>query len=351
MAKKCKCPEPDGGGNFLVTFADLVTLLMAFFVLLFAMSTVDEAKFIVLLKGLEESFGNSTLQSGVLSGGDSILGANLEAGSAIPVPGGSMVLVSDDAVLEEPEVDPDDPSDGSGGAGGDDAGNPSDADAFYDREELSELVERLEAVLEEQGYRDTVNFRFNERGLVISIATDDVLFASGSAELAEGGVDILRAVTPELAEIDNVVFVDGHTDDIPFPGEGYTNLDLSTDRAVEVAKVLSGELDIAPDRLVPTGYAEWRPLVPNTSDENRAANRRVELVVAAGSTGTAEADAAAAAEAGEPTTSDDGPVTGGASGVEEPAIELPVTPDASSESTDVPNGQGSASAPDAAGGG
>ena len=276
MARKKKCPEVEAD-NFMTTYADMVTLLMAFFVLLFAMSTVDEAKFIVLLKGLEENFGNATLQSGVLNGGESILGANLAAGSAIPVPGGSLFLESTDQIVE---LDPDE-IDEDGGTPDDDEDDDDQSQAvegdveseFLDREDLRELQARLESILEQEGRRDEVNFRFDERGLVISVATDDVLFESGSSELsdAEG---VLGVIAPEIASFPNAVFVDGHTDDVPFPGLEFTNRDLSAERALAVASELERNFAIAPDRLIPAGYGEWRPIADNSTPRRAPAQRR-----------------------------------------------------------------------------
>ncbi len=290
--RRQRAPEEEGGGDFMTTFADMVTLLMAFFVLLFAMSSVDQAKFIVLLKGLEENFGNSTLQEGVLNGGDSIVGANLAAGSAIPAPGGSLSLIEVEAppdptqIVAEDETRPDRPEEAAGGTDGDDDGSPT-----LTRADLEEVRRALEVVLAETGFDDDVSLRFNERGLAVAIATDDLLFDTGSAELRGEDIAILDVIAAELTGFDNEILVDGHTDDVPFGGGAYSNLDLSADRAVAVAHYLTDfrapSVDgqpgpaIAPVRLVPTGYGEWRPLGDNATAEGRGENRRVELIVAA----------------------------------------------------------------------
>ncbi|MEO1062728.1 MAG: flagellar motor protein MotB [Actinomycetota bacterium] len=296
MARKHKCPEASAD-NFMTTYADMVTLLMAFFVLLFAMSSVDEAKFIVLLKGLEENFGNATLQSGVLNGGESILGANLSSGSAIPVPGGSLFLDAQEILELDPDEDGGTDEDDDEGADEDEAAATEDdtedpppgefESDFLDREDLRRLQSRLEAILEQEGRRDDVNFRFDERGLVISVATDDVLFESGSSELSDAD-GVLDVIAPEIAGFPNAVFVDGHTDDVPFPGLEFTNRDLSAARALAVAAELERNFGIAPDRLIPAGYGEWRPIADNDTAEGRASNRRVELVIAADQTGSTE---------------------------------------------------------------
>lgn len=337
MAKKCKCPEPESGGNFLATYADLITLLMAFFVLLFAMSTLDEVKFVTLLKGLEDAFGNSSLQNGLLEGGESIIGANLADGSAIPVPGGSLIL-QDLSIMER-----DDATDGDEGTGnrgdddGDDPGGLGPADQFLDAEELEDVQQALAQALNDANLRESVNFRFNERGLVIAIATDDLLFGSASADLREEAAGVLAVVAAELTGFDNTVFVDGHTDDIPFGSEDYTNLDLSAERAIAVAKYLSAEFDIEPERLVPGAYGEWRPLVPNDSDENRATNRRVELVISAGGTFGPDVGADGPLEA-ETSPPDTGSPDADAPTAETPEIVVPEgsAPDPSSPAVEVP---------------
>ncbi len=309
MARRHRCPEPESGANFLLTYADLVTLLMAFFVLLFAMSTVDEAKFVVLLKGLEENFGNTTLQDGILDGGESIIGANLDGGSTVPVPGGSLVfedraaIVADEAEpADRPETDAGHDTDGDAGqqrgvtgSGSPPEESPADSPAadasdaaapdlsrFMTADQLDAVRQRIEAVLVAEGMQDDVRFRFDERGLVIAIATDDVLFATGSARLSTASGGVLELIAPELAGFDNAIFVDGHTDDVPFGGTEYTNRDLSADRALAIARELELAFGLAADRLIPAGYGPFRPIGDNASTAGRAENRRVELVVAAG---------------------------------------------------------------------
>jgi chemotaxis protein MotB len=148
------------------------------------------------------------------------------------------------------------------------------------------------------------------------VATDDVLFTSGSAELRD--VDgVLDIIAPEIVDIPNALFVDGHTDDIPFPSLDYTNRDLSAERALAVAAELERNYGVAPDRLIPAGYGEWRPIADNSTEEGRAANRRVELVVAAGGSGSAEEFAEDLAD-DPPVPDDDGP---------EVVIDDPAPPD------------------------
>lgn len=284
----------------MTSFADMMTLLMAFFVLLFAMSTIDEQKFVALLKGLEENFGNSTLQDGLLDGGESILGANLEAGSAIPIPGGSLSIMPTPSIEPEDEADEAQvkPEPGKDVEQDPDPGeHPEDGGGYLTRKELEEVEEAIKRALNEQGLADDVNFRFNERGLVISIATDEILFAAGKADLKQGSLEILAIISEKLLEFDNTIWVDGHTDSKPFPTpEFYDNKRLSSDRANAVVSHMTYQLGMPSARLLPVGFGPDRPLAPNDTAENRAINRRVEIVISAGNGGTADADADADAD-------------------------------------------------------
>jgi chemotaxis protein MotB len=324
MAKKHKCKEEDeeAGADFMTSFADMMTLLMAFFVLLFAMSTVDEQKFVALLKGLEANFGNSALQDGLLNGGESILGANLEAGSAIPVPGGSLSLI------EEPNAEINGSEEPDLGEGEQVELEPGEEEVvgggYLTRKDLEEVEKAVQQALEDTGFAEDVAFRFNERGLVISVATDEVLFAPSKSDLQEGSLEILDVISEQLLDFPNIIWVDGHTDAIPFPNpEHYDNKRLSSDRANAVVNYMTYKQGLPSNRLIPVGFGADRPLVDNATPENRAKNRRVEIVISAGNSGTAEADAEvdAAQDQGAETQIDDP----GDDGLPQDVVNIPVS--------------------------
>ena len=123
----------------------------------------------------------------------------------------------------------------------------------------------------------------DSRGLVVAIATDGVLFESGEFQIEEIGREIVAVIGPILAEFDNQILVEGHTDTVPLNNDGYTNWNLSSDRALAILAVLGSEYQIDPTRLSATGYGEYRPKASNESPEGRGANRRVELVIVASS--------------------------------------------------------------------
>jgi chemotaxis protein MotB len=148
-------------------------------------------------------------------------------------------------------------------------------------EQLQEVRLAVEASLAEAEFDYVATYRYNERGLVVSIAADDILFETGSTRISRLGRRIVAAVARPLQRFPNDVLVEGHTDDVPLNRGGYTNWNLSTDRAVAVVNLLAADFGIDQRRLGAVGYGEFRPLVPNDSARNRALNRRVDVLVVA----------------------------------------------------------------------
>ena len=148
-------------------------------------------------------------------------------------------------------------------------------------EELVEVQNAIESALAVAGLENAADFEIDMRGLTVAIATDDVLFASGSATFGERGRELIAAIAPILSEFSNDVLVEGHTDTVPLYSAGYDNWNLSTDRALAVLKLLVADHGIGPERLAATGYGEFRPKASNETSEGKAKNRRVELVIIA----------------------------------------------------------------------
>lgn len=258
-------PSRDGGGSdddsnrWLGTYGDAVTLLMAFFVMLYAMSEVDAVKFEAFLSGLEGPFGNTSVE--LLTGGGGIVG-----------PGGSN---PEDA--DEVRIQPTDPNVVQPVLTGP-AGNEASEAA---QDDLAEARDAVISALEQAGLADVAELRREERGLVVSIGSDDVLFATGSASISDLGDQIVAAIATVLSSLPNQVMVEGHTDDVPLVRSGYTNWNLSTDRAVAVVDALVDDHAIDPQRLGAAGFGEYRPVAPNDSPGNRARNRRVDVLIVA----------------------------------------------------------------------
>ena len=275
MARERKKPEEPNELRWLTTYADVVTLLMAFFVMLYAISQVDQTKFQLFVSGLADPFDNPAVSEGLLASGTGFVGADMGDGTSDMETFGAPALLDGlPELLEEPEqiarnenVDPDP------GAGG------TDPNAVVTDEQLLEVRDAISASLEASGLVGSVDFELTSRGLVIAIATDHVLFASGSAEFGSDGDTIVAAIAPTLATFNNDILVEGHTDTVPLDSFGYDNWNLSADRALAVLKALVKWDGVDPARLVATGYGEYSPRESNETDEGKASNRRVELVV------------------------------------------------------------------------
>jgi chemotaxis protein MotB len=284
MARERKKPEEANELRWLTTYGDVVTLLLAFFVMLYAISQVDQQKFQMFVSGLADPFDNPAVAEGLLNSGTGFVGSDLGDGSKDLDTFGSPALL--DGLPEVQQIDnaggvfednqpaePNDNIDEDPGAGG------VDPDALVTNEQLVHVRDAIGSALEAAGLDAMVDFEINSRGLVIAIATDHVLFASGSAEFGSNGEAIIAAVAPTLATFNNEILVEGHTDTVPLNRDGYDNWNLSTDRALAVLKALTDWDGIDPARLGATGYGEFRPRASNGTEEGKAANRRVELVV------------------------------------------------------------------------
>jgi chemotaxis protein MotB len=237
----------EGAPAWLLTYGDMVTLLMAFFVMLFAISSVEAHKFEIFLSGLG-AFGNPASKNIIEPIGD-------PTAPAIP----AIVPVAPPSVVPPPSVGPP-PAPDPGAA-------------------LDALGARIMAAVDAAGHPGTIEVSREPRGLAITIGTDDILFETGSAVLAQRGLTIIGAVAPELREVGNDVLVEGHADRAPLRRGDYTNWNLSTDRAVAVVNLLADHHGLVPERLSATGFGEFSPRDPGDDPFARARNRRVEIVV------------------------------------------------------------------------
>lgn len=275
-----KKPPPDNELRWLTTYGDVVTLLLAFFVMLYAISQVDQQKFQLFVTGLADPFGNPAVAEGLLSDGTGLVGAAFREAQAgddglegIAILDGLPSMQQAEDGYEDADDQPEDAVDA--------AGTEDGSGVLSTPEELVEVQNAIESALAGAGYENAADFEIDMRGLTVAIATDDVLFASGSAAFGERGRELIGAIAPILSEFSNDVLVEGHTDTVPLYSAGYDNWNLSTDRALAVLKLLVDDNGIAPERLAATGYGEFRPKASNETSEGKAKNRRVELVIIA----------------------------------------------------------------------
>ncbi len=264
--KKHKPHEEEAHENherWVLTYADMLTVLMALFIVLFAISQVDQVKFQALATGLANGQGGAV---DPLSGGLGVLekgGLNDPAmdllTSVKPVTDGTLDKALKSAAEAEQLKDK--------------------LTARKEADHLREIQKKLEKALADKNMAGAAKFRIDERGLVMTIVTDKVLFAADRAELQEGGRRVIDAVVPVLRKTPNGLLVEGHTNTAAvrpkyFPSEW----ELSSTRASSVARYLV-EDGIVAKRLTAVGYADQRPLYGKDNPRADVLNRRVELVV------------------------------------------------------------------------
>jgi chemotaxis protein MotB len=269
--------EHENHERWLVSYADMVTLLLVTFVVLYAMSQVDKEKFAQLASGLSDAFGTpvsvipaATPEGSVLDG----LPGAIDVASAIPPD----PTVSDAAVEQA----------AAQAAVEREKRITAEAEAAYD--ELAKARERIDAALRRAGFADAARYEIDERGLVVHIVADAVLFDAEKATLRPEGRRILMAVAPTLRHLPNELRVEGHANHLPVtPGGPWpSNWELSAYRATTVLRALTGA-DVPEKRISAAGYSDTRPLVPITDPAAITTNRRVDVVVL--STASAEANA------------------------------------------------------------
>ncbi|RMF06762.1 MAG: hypothetical protein D6762_08815 [Candidatus Neomarinimicrobiota bacterium] len=226
--RRKKNSKPTAPG-WMTTYGDMVTLLLTFFVLLFSFTNMDKRKFEQVAGSLRGALG--------------VLSENLPIPSSPTLPSGGV------------EYD------------------------LLRRSAIFESVENLRDALSQYTSDGSVNIEATESGILIQMG-DKILFDQGKADLKPGARKVLTIVGKQIKDQAADIQVAGHTDDVPIHTEEFpSNWELSTARALAVVKYLVDEVGVPPQILAAVGYSEYRPIVPNLTDEQRQMNRRVEFLV------------------------------------------------------------------------
>jgi chemotaxis protein MotB len=268
--------EHENHERWLVSYADMMTLLMVLFIVMFAISSVNSGKFNELKTGLRQGFGAPQT---MLAGGLDIL----DSGGAVApdAPPVNDITEGGDGGTQVWSLKPASSKELTRVAAL--AAATARAQVKEEVDSLKAAERALKAALAKAGVPRGATFRFDERGLVVTVATDKVLFESASADLLARGRVILDALAPTLAKLPNHISVDGHTNSLPIASARFpSNWELSTDRATGVLRYLARVGRIPTSRLAAAGYADTRPLLPASAPRALVVNRRVEVVVLAG---------------------------------------------------------------------
>ena len=256
MARKPKHEEHLNAEAWAIPYGDLITLLLAFFVVMYSMSSVNEGKYRILSDSLVAAFrGAPRTITPITSAKDTARGTQLAG-----------VRPTALLKLRDPRPEPSRPESRKGGA---------DAPATPP---LTRMAQQVRGAL--QGMIDgrQVEVRQTDRQLEVEIKAD-ILFASGQAALAPGALPVIDQLAAILAPFPHAIRVEGHTDDLPIRTAAYpSNWELSSARAAHVVRQLMDQ-GVAPDRLQVAGYGAQRPVGDNRAVAGRNANRRVVVVV------------------------------------------------------------------------
>ncbi|WP_315436296.1 flagellar motor protein MotB [uncultured Selenomonas sp.] len=242
MARKkhAKPHEEEAGEAWLLPYSDLMTLLLALFIALFAMSQTDSSKMQALAQAFTAAFN---------MGGPSFF-SGMGPSMSMPSTPSSGAESSNSAYMEE-------------------------------NENLREAQEKLEQYIKENNLQDQVSTELTEDGLMIRLK-EKALFASGSASLQGQAEQIVPVIAALLSSLPERVTISGHTDNVPISTAQFpSNWELSSSRAVNLMRGLMGaQPSLNPARFSALGYSEYRPIASNDTEEGRAQNRRVEVFIA-----------------------------------------------------------------------
>lgn len=255
MAKKHKHEDHVNHEAWAIPYGDLVTLLLALFVVMYAVSSVNEGKFRQAAASMKAAFtGAPTSMSPIQVGDQSVSGSPPLTAAALAAP-------------------PVAPAAGGAGAGGATTG----ADGGHDIEVMAHEIEQAMGDLIKEGL---VVVRNSKAGLEVEIQTD-ILFASGTSTLSPAAIVILQRLAKVLGHFDQAIQVEGHTDTMPIhTAEFNSNWELSAARAASVVHLFIKD-SIRPERLSLTGLGEYHPESSNDTATGRNRNRRVVLVIPA----------------------------------------------------------------------
>ncbi|WP_188436203.1 OmpA/MotB family protein [Microbacterium murale] len=227
--------------RWMASYLDMITVLMCLFIVLFAMSTVDQQKFAALSASLATGFGQDPTEF-----------ADVAEGVVVP-----------------PEFI-------------DEKGEPADPDlnaAVVEFEELSALRDKLRDVLAQNDLEADVTFTIDDRGLTIGLVSAETFFETNSTNLSGKAVSVLDALGTVLVTVPNDISVEGHADHRVAVAPFATNWELSSGRSTQVLRHLVESGGLPPDHVKSVGYADTRPIADGSSADALAKNRRVDIVV------------------------------------------------------------------------
>lgn len=248
-----KSNKDSGAPKWMVTYSDMVTLILVFFILLFAMSNLDDERF----EAIQESFQNRMIFDFYPS--------------AVPL----------DNPTDHTKNDKEDNLGGELNSELDELKSNSSEQPSKSEEEnsLDHLVSEVESFLDKNNLNGVITANRSDEGVVL-VLQESILFKSGEATVLNSAQSFLNQIGVFLEDVPNQVRIEGHTDSRPITSYRYpSNWELSAARAGSVIRYLTNEFELDEKRFLSVGYADTRPIVPNDSEKHWSQNRRVEIVI------------------------------------------------------------------------
>lgn len=247
MARKRRPEEPENHERWLVSYADFITLLFAFFVVMYAISSVNEGKYKVLSNSLTNAFKNVT----AVDGGKPLV---VLQGSPPIAPG---PVLKPDKLPEQQKAE---------------------EQKLEQRKKMKNVAGDIMKALQPLVAQGKVRLLETSRGVTIEI-NDSILFPAGQAKLQPASVNAMLAIASVLAESDFPITIEGHTDNVPISTPQFpSNWELSAMRATTVLRLFN-DGGVGAERLTAIGYGDTRPVETNTTPEGKARNRRVSILI------------------------------------------------------------------------
>jgi len=241
MARRKRLEEHDNHERWLVSYADFITLLFAFFVVMYALSTVNEGKYRILSDSMSSAF------------------RNVPVNSSSPLPPAVTLPIQ---VIQKPAA----------------AARAQEAVKQKQREKMSNVAKDILEVMAPLIEQGKVRVIETSRGVTIEI-NDSILFSPGQALLQPSLVNAMGAIADVLAPTDFPITIEGHTDNVPIKTAQFpSNWELSAVRATTVLRLFA-DSGVAAERLTAIGFADTRPVEPNLLADGRARNRRVTILI------------------------------------------------------------------------
>lgn len=239
MARKKKHEEHVNHERYLVTYSDLITLLLAFFIILYAMSNVDQKKMDDVANSMSLAFN---------SGNDKLIDLGMrEKGNT------RGTLTEEEKKMMK---------------------------SIKEKKNFQNIQNSINSVVENKHLEGQIQTEITDKGLKVTL-TDEILFESGNAKLKPENIDVIKTVGSLLVGISNPVQVSGYTDNVPIANANFeSNWELSSTRAISVLKtILQTNPSLEPTRFSASGYGEYHPIADNNTIEGRKKNRRVEIMI------------------------------------------------------------------------